>query len=225
MIVSAVKTIGIQCSICGELQFITLSMFELSHFNEKSVCCCCGATLVTIAVNERGTYTIQYPCIYCGEPHFMVAKKSSFWGEKPLQLTCKAENTPIGYIGSKQFVENSCQEIMKRFVQVVSQLLHEEDQDGESDNFFIIYAVMEMLGKMAQNGKLGCKCGNNNLAVEIMPDCIEIKCSVCRASGVIYTDNKEILCIINNMGAIFLEEDATLFISDDCGSSPLVKNK
>ncbi|NLP43329.1 MAG: hypothetical protein GX351_01760 [Peptococcaceae bacterium] len=225
MIVSAIKTIGIQCSNCGELQLKTLSIFELSHFNEKSICRCCGASLVTLTVNERGYYTIQYPCIYCGESHFMVVKKDLIWGEKPLQLICKTENTPIGYIGSKQFVENSCQEIMKRFIQLVSQLLNEEEPDAEFDNFFVVYAVMEMLGKMAQTGRLGCKCGNNNLAVEIMSDCIEIKCSACRASGLIYTDNKEILRIINNMGTIFLEEDTTVLISDHYETNVLVKNK
>jgi len=155
----------------------------------------------------------------------MVVKKDLIWGEEPLQLTCKAENTPLGYIGSKQFVENSCQEIMKRFIQLVSQLLQEDEPEAESDNFFVVYAVMEMLGKMAQAGKLGCKCGNNDLAVEIMADRIEIKCSACRASGIIHTDNKEILRIINNIGTIFLEEDATVFISDHYESSTLVKNK
>jgi hypothetical protein len=195
MIVSAIKTIGIQCSNCGELQLKTLSIFELSHFNEKSICRCCGASLVTLTVNERGYYTIQYPCIYCGESHFMVVKKDLIWGEKPLQLICKTENTPIGYIGSKQFVENSCQEIMKRFIQLVSQLLNEEEPDAEFDNFFVVY------------------------------DCIEIKCSACRASGLIYTDNKEILRIINNMGTIFLEEDTTVLISDHYETNVLVKNK
>ncbi len=101
MIVSTDTTIGIQCSKCGEVQFRTLSVFSFSHFNKESHCCSCGAPLITLTSFERGNFRIEYPCIYCGESHYILAKRNTIWGEELLQLACREKEIPIGYIGPR----------------------------------------------------------------------------------------------------------------------------
>lgn len=224
MIVSTTTTIGIQCSKCGELQFRTLTVFAFSHFNKESYCCSCGAPLLTLTSFERGNFSIEYPCIYCGESHYIFAKRGLIWGEDLLQLACKEKEIPIGYIGPRFKVMNSCQEIRKTFIQLASELVNDEET-FEFDNFFVVYAVMEKLGKMVERSQLGCRCGNHNLAVEILTDRIEIVCELCQAKGIIYTDNKEILRILDSIGSIFLEENMTWFLNDSYLSHNLVKNK
>ncbi len=225
MIVTTITTIGIQCSKCGELQFKTLSVFALSHFDKESCCCSCGSTLITLTSYERGRFSIEYPCIYCGESHLIQAKRALIWGEDLFQLSCREKGIPIGYIGPRHQVENSCQEIKKTFVQFVSELVNDGDTELEFDNFFTVYAVMEKLGKVVECGQLGCRCGNKNLTVEILPDRIELLCESCQAAGVIYTNNKEILRILDGMGSIFLEENVTWFLNDPYQGHDLVKNK
>jgi len=225
MIVTAVTTLGIQCSKCGELQFRTLSLFAFSHFEKESYYCTCGALLMTISRLERGFYAIDYPCIYCGDTHFFTAKRNAIWGDSLLQLGCSDKKLPIGYIGSKQQVLSSCQELKKEFVQFAYQLVNDEEKESEFDNFFIVYAVMEKLGKMVERGQLGCRCGNQGLAVEILPNRIELVCESCRAAGIIYTDNKEILRILDSMGSIFLEENMTWFLNSAYKGNHLIKNK
>ncbi|NLI91105.1 MAG: hypothetical protein GX434_02530 [Peptococcaceae bacterium] len=225
MIVSTVTTIGIQCAKCGEVQFRTVSVFDFSHFNEESYCCSCGAPIITLRSVERGNYSIEYPCIYCGESHYIVAKRGSIWGDDLFPLTCRGKELPLGYIGPRHKVENSCRDIKKTFVQLASELVNDEETESEFDNFFIVYAVMEKLGKMVERGQLGCRCGNYNLSVEILSDRIEIVCELCHASGVIYTDNKEVLRILDGVGSIFLEENMKWCLNDSYKSHHLVKNK
>ena len=225
MIVSAVATIGIQCSKCGELQFRTLSVFAFSHFNQESYSCTCGAHLIIITSIERSNFSIEYPCIYCGESHYLLTKRNHIWGEDLLKLVCNDKNLPIGYIGHNHQVVNSCQEIKKNFVQLASQLVNDGENEYEFDNFFIVYAIMEKISKMVERGQIGCRCGNKNLTVEILSDKIELVCQACYAIGTIYTDNKEILRIIDSMGSIFLEDNMTWFPKDPLEGHNLVKNK
>ena len=223
MIVSTITTLGIQCSKCGEMQFRTLSMFGFSHFNKENYYCSCGALFMTITSFERGVYSIEYPCIYCGDSHYIATKRGKIWGEDILQLGCSDKGLPIGYIGPRQQVINCCRGIKKEFVQFAYQLVNDEEKEPEFDIFFIVYAVMEKLGKMVERGQLGCRCGNKNLAVEILPDRIELICEACRAVGIIYTDNKEILHIIDGMGSISLEENMTWLLNDSDKGHHLLK--
>ncbi len=224
MIVSTNTTIGIQCAKCGEVQLRTLSVFSFSHFNKESYCCSCGAPLITLTNFERGNFSIEYPCIYCGESHHILAKRNLIWGEGLLELLCREKELPIGYIGPQYKVISYCEDVKKTFIQLASDLVNDEET-CEFDNFFVVYGVMEKLGKMVECGQLGCRCGNHNLSVEILTDRIEIVCELCQATGVIHTDNKEILRILDNVGSIFLEENKNWFLNDSFISQNLVKNK
>lgn len=223
MIVSTNSTIGIQCSKCGELQFRTLSAFAFSHFSKETFSCSCGASFLTLTSLESGRYKIDFRCIFCGEEHSILVKRARLLGGSLFPLVCTENKLPIGYFGPQLQVVNSCQEIKKTFVQLASELVNDEDNEAEFDNFFVVYAVMEKLGKMAEQGQLGCRCGNNHLAVGILPDRIELVCKSCRAVGVIFTDNKEILSILDSMGSIFLEENLSWFLNDSCKCQIIAK--
>lgn len=225
MILSAVATIGIQCSKCGELQFRSLSAFAFSRSDRESYLCSCGAHLFTITSIEKSNFSLEYPCIYCGESHYLLTKRSYIWGDDLLPLVCNEKDLPIGYIGNNQQVTDSCQEIKKNFVKLASQLVNDGENESEFDNFFIVYAVMEKISKIVERGQLGCRCGNKSLSVEILSEKIELVCQSCSAIGTIHTDNKDILSIIDSMGSIFLEDNMTWFPNDPYKDRNLVKNK
>lgn len=225
MIISTNTSIGIQCSKCGELQFRTLSLFSFSHFTKQNFFCTCGAPLLIITKIDRSNYCIEYPCIYCGEFHYILSKRFNIWGSVLLEMTCPDKSLAVGYIGTRTKVENSCKDIKKNFLQFASQLVNDEETEVEFDNFFVVYALMEKLCVMAEKDLLGCKCGNNNLAVEILSDRIELICEECKAAGVIYTDNGDIIKTIENMDSIFLEERTTWLVNQPYKGHNLVKNK
>jgi len=224
MIVPTTITLGIQCSKCGEMRFRTFSLFAFSHLKKESSYCDCGALLLNLSDLGRGSFGLSYPCIYCSDSHYIVTKRSKIFGKDTLQLFCPDNELPLGYFGPRQQVINSCEDIKKEFVYFAYQMVNDEEKESEFDNFFVVYAVMEKLGKMAIRDQLGCRCGNRHMAVEIMPDRIEIICGSCRAVGIIDTDNKEILRIIDDMGTIFLEENMEIFLSDVYKSHHLLNN-
>jgi len=214
MIIPAVTNLVIQCSKCGELQFRAPSLFNFSHFNKESYFCNCGGLLLTITHFNKQIFNIEYPCIYCGKHHFMATKRNVLWSDNILRLRCSDKKLAIGYIGPKSLIDNCCQEIKKNFLRFACQLVNDKEKEFEFEVFFVVYAVMEKLSKMVDQGKLGCRCGNKNLAVEILADRIELACERCNALGVIQTDRKDILYILDNLGSICLEENMTLKISD-----------
>lgn len=213
MIVPTITTIGIQCSKCGQLQFWTFSVFVLSHLSKESYYCTCGACIMTINGKIRGYLEIEYPCIYCGHEHTLRARKTLARGESLLELVCKEKGLLIGYIGPQKEVDNSCREMKQNFFEFASQLVNDL-KPAEFDNFFIVYAIMERIGKMVEGGRFGCQCDSDNLAVDILPDRIEFLCEDCGAKVIIRTDDKEILHIIDSMGAVFFEENVTRILND-----------
>lgn len=214
MIISTENMVGIQCSKCGELQFRTLSIFAFSHFDKEYFSCSCGAPLLTFKKNGHSKFWIEYPCIYCGKTHQIAVKRGELWGDSVVKLQCQTKKLPIGYIGAKDAISPLCQEIKHNFIQFASQLVNDEENDIDFEHFFIIYALMEKIGKMAERDLLSCKCGNNNLTVEILQDRIEILCDKCHAIGVITVADNEVLTEIDNMAMLVLEESTKMLIND-----------
>ncbi|AFV03925.1 hypothetical protein UNSWDHB_2781 [Dehalobacter sp. UNSWDHB] len=215
MIIQAVSTIGMLCSHCGKLQLKTLSVFSFVHLGKNSFICTCGTPLLTLISFESKKIGIEYSCIYCGTPHHLVTRRELIWGEQPLRLGCSDKELPVGYIGPESRVMELCTEIKKNFVRLASELTSDqEDLDVMTDDFFVVYGVIEILGRLVERKKLGCKCGNHNLTVEILPESVELICDLCKAMGIIYTDNKDILRILEQMGAITLEENEMRIIND-----------
>lgn len=225
MLVSTTTMIGIQCAKCGEVQFNSLSVFDFSHFYKELCCASCGAILINITSIKHKEYGIEYPCIYCGDSHSVLLSRELLWGEELIQLSCKEKELPVGYIGPQTEVISCCQEIKRTFIKLASELVRDEELESEFDNFYVVYAVMEKLGKMVEQGLLGCRCGNNSLSVEILSDRIKIICGFCQAKVIIYTDNKEILRILDGVGSLFLEESTKWFIDNSYKDHDLVKNK
>ncbi|MGI5902140.1 MAG: hypothetical protein ACOX7U_06665 [Desulfitobacteriia bacterium] len=224
MMVSTMTTLVIQCSKCGKLQLKTLSLFHISQRDGESYCCECQTPLLKFTSFQRKICSLKYPCIYCGNSHRITVKRSKVWGEEVLPLVCLSKGLTVGCLGPRQEAEDIYQDLKKEFVQFLYQLVKDEEDSAEFDVFFVVYAIMEKLSKMVGSGKLGCRCGNDFLKVEIMPDRIELLCEKCRAAGIIHTDNKDILRIIDDMGSIFLEESTTWFLNDVFRNQNLQKN-
>lgn len=224
MIVPTTTTLGIQCSKCGELQFRAISLFTFSRFQKESFYCVCGAHIATLTQLEKGIFNIEYPCIYCGDTHSLITNRCFIRKKEILPLKCSAKNNLIGHLGPKDQVVNCCQDMKKNFVQFVCQLVNDEDKEPEFDIFFNVYGVMEKLGKMVERGLLGCRCGNKSLAVEILPDRIELNCDQCGALGIIYTDRKDILRTLDDLRSISLQENSVWVINDAFEDLHLQKN-
>jgi hypothetical protein len=79
------------------------------------------------------------------------------------------------------------------------------------DNPDIMYEILDRLYEIAENGDLKCNCGNNDIAIEIFPDYLELRCEHCRSFAVLMASTKEDLDLVNNIDQIHL----TRFPSND----------
>lgn len=215
MIFPTITTIGMICPHCGKLQYKTISAFSFAPNERNSFNCTCGTPLIALRSFKQKKISIEYHCIYCGRPHYRSAEKKSIWGTEPLSLVCSEKERPIGYFGPRQAVVELCQDTKKDFVDFVSEFVTDDEEfDSQSDDFFIVYGVMEILDRMADRGQLSCECGNHDLSVEILTDKIELYCNSCKAIGIIHTGNKSILRILDEVGMIRLESNMIQIFND-----------
>lgn len=215
MIFPTITTIGMICPHCGKLQYKTVSAFSFAHDERNNYICACGTPLLAMRCFKQKKISIEYHCIYCGRPHYKSTDRKSIWGTEPLTLVCTDKARPIGYFGPRQTVVELCQDTKKDFVDFVSELVTDEEEfDNQSDDFFIVYGVMEILDRMADRGQLSCECGNHDLTVEILPDKIELFCDSCKAVGIIHTGKMSILRILDELGKIRLESNMIQIFND-----------
>ncbi|UWG97201.1 hypothetical protein LPY66_20450 [Dehalobacter sp. DCM] len=217
MIFPAVTTIGMICPHCGKIQYKTISAFSLANNVRDNFFCSCGTSLLTLLnfKHQNKKVSIEYQCIYCGKAHHRSASRKAIWGTEPISLVCNDKARPIGYFGPRQTVVALCQETKRDFVEFVSEFVSDDEEfASETDDFFIVYGVMEILDRMADKGQLSCECGSHDLSVEILPDKIELFCASCHAVGIINTENKSILRTLDEVGAIRLDPNMIQIVND-----------
>ncbi|MHB1405944.1 MAG: hypothetical protein ACYCV0_10165, partial [Desulfitobacteriaceae bacterium] len=209
VVLATTTTIAIQCPQCGELEFQALSLFAFSRQGRINLTCQCGANLLAVASLNRKEFSLAFNCAFCGQTHYIRLNRRLIWSKDVLPLMCHEVEAAVGFMGPKQKVAQSCQEREKSIAELATELGYEE----EFENPEVMLRLLDHLHYLSKNGALGCSCGNNHLAFELLPDRIELYCESCEALGIIYADNADKIRPVEGMTSIFLEENKTWLIN------------
>ncbi len=219
VILPTTTTIAIQCPQCGELNFQALSLFAFSREGRVNLTCQCGANLLSVASLKRKEFSLAFDCAFCSQTHYIRLSRRALWSKDVLPLMCPEVETPTGFIGPKQKVAQSFQEREKSISELATELGYEE----EFENPEVMLRLLDHLHYLSKNGALGCSCGNNHLAFELLPDRIELYCEHCEALGIIYADSSDKIRPVESMTSIFLEENKTWLINRPLRGQHLAK--
>ncbi|HWQ89214.1 MAG TPA: hypothetical protein VN374_04505 [Desulfitobacteriaceae bacterium] len=221
MILATTATVAALCSNCGEMEFQALSLFAFSRLGHECLKCHCRTPLLKVSSHNRRQFSIYYQCAFCGETHHLRLNRRAIWGKKALPLICPEFSAIVGFIGPKQKVVQACQEQEKSIGELAEELGYVE----EFENPEAMLRLLDHLHSLAEEDKLGCGCGNHQLAFELLPDRIELYCDLCEALGIVYADSMDKIWPVEDLSALYLEENNTWFINRACERQLAVINK
>jgi len=194
------STIAIRCAACGELEFHTLSLFDFAGTNLLKLECSCGKSVLQISTKDRKKFCWQIECPICETKHLLYLSRKQIWSDAALSIFCEENGVEIGYVGPNQKVL----ECVERDDRSISDMAEELGYADYFDNPDIMYEVLDRLYEIAESGQLKCNCGNNDIAIEIFPDYLELRCECCKSYAVIMAATEQDLEIINNLDEIHL---------------------
>ncbi|MEW8957760.1 hypothetical protein MHOCP_23860 [Moorella humiferrea] len=192
MIIHTFNVVAIRCPSCGRLEFRGFSLFDFGGDRMWQIDCSCGTPLMKMEKKKGRTFCLQYRCGMCDGLHLMRLTHGELWARRLLTLTCRETELDVGFIGPREKVQ--------RAVQRHDRSLVEAARDLGYDDFFeepeIMYQLLSLIYQKAEEGRVRCGCGNENIEVEIFPGHLKLRCQACRAEKTLpaltYTDLEQV---------------------------------
>lgn len=210
MIITTYRTAAIRCSQCGKIDFYALSRFDMSGKGIAVIDCECGANLLKIGRSKGKSYWLQIHCSMCEDDHLYTFGYKDLWLENLLTLVCEETGVEIGFIGSREPVRKSVQNMDKS----VQEMAEELGYGDYFNNPEIMYRVLEHLHSIADAGHLYCDCSNHNLEVEMYPDRMELHCDECGASGIVFAESFRDWETVRRLTEVVLTEGIFKYFDD-----------
>jgi hypothetical protein len=202
MVINTGTVLALSCPYCGKLNFHAISFFAFS--GKKSLCfdCNCGQGTITITRMKSNRFVLKTGCIMCETNHIYYFNYKMLFAHQVMSLICLETGLEIGFIGSRD-------QVVARASQLQISLNDFVDDKGYEDYFDnpeIMLQALEYLNRITKKGSIKCKCGNNSIDLDILPDRLELVCNDCGNKGIIFAENKEDLLALKGMGKIELSE-------------------
>lgn len=200
MLVPADAAIALRCPVCGRMELKSLSLFAFAGGRAAELICACGTTLFRLETRDRKQFLARAHCMACEEWHVFECRRRDIWSAEVKELVCEDMGLEIGMVGPYGGVKERLRSQEKSLAEMARDL-------GFStyfENADVMYAILESLYEMADNGRLTCRCGNRDVEVEIFSNHIKLYCSECGAGGIIAARDKEDLLLVQQVKGIRL---------------------
>jgi len=209
MIINTGTVFALICPHCGRVNFHAVSFFAFSGRKCISFDCDCEKNTVIISRAKKKKFVLQTGCGMCETEHTYSFKYKEFFSPEVMPLLCLETGLEIGFIGPKDQVVARANRHDYTFGGAV--------EAGGFEVFFdnpdIMLQVLEYLNRISEKGSLVCKCGNNNIDLDILPDRLEMICQDCGNKGVVFAKSKEDLLTLKGLGKIELSEQGIIIRS------------
>jgi hypothetical protein len=187
LLITTTTALALRCPECGKIKYHSLSLFSFSAKKTLRINCSCGVPLLLISTRDRKVFYFQVECLMCEGKHLLEFFLKEIWSGRVLSLICDETDLEIGFIGPRDQVKK-CIADQERSLQEMAEDLGYNDYFANPE---IMYEILDSLHKIAENGKLSCECGNQQVEVEIFADRIELRCAGCGAFGVIRAETRQ----------------------------------
>jgi hypothetical protein len=200
LLITTTTAVALRCPECGKIKYHSLSLFTFSAKKTLRLNCTCGTSLLVISTRDRKVFYFQVECLMCEGKHMREFLLKEIWSGKVLNLMCDETDLEIGFIGPKDQVKK-CIASQERSLQEMAEDLGYTDYFANPE---IMYEILDYLHKIAEDGKLSCQCGNQQVEVEIFADRIELRCAGCGSSGVIRAETRKDVDAVKKIWEIVL---------------------
>jgi hypothetical protein len=208
LLITTTTALALRCPECGKIKYHSLSLFSFSAKKTLRLTCACGAPLLVISTRNRKVFYFQVECLMCEGTHLLEFFLKEIWSGSVLSLVCNETDLEIGFIGPRD-------QVKKRIANQERSLQEMAEDLGYSDYFAnpeIMYEILDCLHKIAEDGKLSCQCGNQQVEVEIFADRIELRCAGCGSFGVIRAETRQDVETVKKIWEIVLDPNSANMI-------------
>ncbi|WP_258358859.1 hypothetical protein [Moorella sulfitireducens (nom. illeg.)] len=181
MIIRTLNVLVLRCPSCGRLEYRGLSFFNFAGGRIWQVECSCGTPLLTVSRKKGKSFWLQYRCGMCDSVHIASYTRRELWSRELLTLTCKETELEVGFIGPREKVQRAVQ-YHNRAVDEAVRDLGFRDYFDETD---IMYQLLSVIYHLAEEGRVTCGCGSENIEIEIFPGHLQLRCQACRAEKIL----------------------------------------
>lgn len=208
MLIDKKTALAYRCSKCGMLEIHQLNIFNLSGGKTVWLRCECGHDKLSVARNARKVIVKPY-CVVCGQNHELSFSEKKFWSKTTMQnLSCPRSGLNLGYYGPFSLLHREVEKQRQEIELLTDGLGFENFVDPE-----IMLAALDLLHEFATRGDLNCECGSSEVAIDLLPDRIEITCLRCQGSMG--------FSAVNLADIKFLEEKDHILLKYNNSRSPL----
>ncbi|MZP30746.1 hypothetical protein GTO91_13590 [Heliobacterium undosum] len=201
MILSTMTVVALRCPACGRMDFHALSLFAFAGRKVHKLHCSCGAGLMTVGSKDRKRFWLQAHCIMCETQHLHWFPREQLWSQQLTELRCAETMVEVGFIGPREKVKTAILNQDKSLQEMAENL-------GLTDYFEnpeVMYAVLERLHKLAEEGALSCSCGSFQINVEVYPERVELRCEACDNTYVCYAESDNDLQVMKRCAELQIQ--------------------
>ncbi|HWR43683.1 hypothetical protein [Sporomusa sp.] len=202
MVISAVSTLALYCSRCGNVELHNVSRFALNN-SRRQLACSCGQVHGSIAGAGRHQYLLDIPCVVCETNHLIFLDSKLFRQPKASKIYCAQANLELGFIGSPAAIDETIARHKQEVASITSEMAEQSDGQG-IENSQILLEILNKIHDIAEQGGVYCCCGNADVEADVLVDAIELSCSQCDGRLVIPAKDEHDLARVSVMGIIEL---------------------
>ncbi len=191
--------VAYRCPKCGFAIYGIAGQFALASQQILKIKCQCGGAEMSINATQDKKLRISAPCLFCGQNHNYVVSQNVFFGKEPFLLSCPYTNMDIGFIGTKEqvdeAVERTDEELTTLFremnISSLDELHSSEDVDPEQiiSDAQIYDIVRFLIKELEADNAIDCPCHSGQYDFDINERGVTVFCPVCGAEHVFPTDS------------------------------------
>ncbi len=178
MLIDTSITIAYKCTSCGSYEFFNVSMFTLIYKKNYSLTCRCRKSCITIKQEGENGFFISIPCIGCDNEHtYLFTRRSILLGE-PVVFNCPETGMQICFVGRDEAVRKKVDSLEEEF----DELIDAYGYESYFRNTQVMIDTLNRIHDIALSGNLYCECGDVDIDLVLLNECVLLRCGRCGGS-------------------------------------------
>jgi hypothetical protein len=207
MLIDTSITIAYKCTSCGSFEFFNVSMFTLTYKKNCGLSCRCRKSCISMEQEGGNGYLVNIPCIGCGNEHtYLITKKSMLLGETTV-LNCPETGMQICFIGRDEAVRRKVDSLEEEF----DELMDTYGYENYFRNTQVMFDTLNHIHDIALKGNLSCECGDSDIELVLLSDCILLRCGRCGGNRIIPAAKNEDLGEVLKKSQLFITRDDLVY--------------
>ncbi len=183
MLIRNACAVALYCQHCGSIHVHDIPFFA-SEASAAIVCESCGHEKARLLRLPRGRIAVQASCVVCGTKNRFVYALRHLRHVGLEKIYCATDRFELGYIGRRGRIEE-----LMRFNQAEFEALHPHDGKNFIEKQRILLEALNRVHDMAQDGRIVCPCGSEELTADVRGSYIVLECEHCGSFSVLRAEN------------------------------------